>query len=50
MAAIAVAVVVLLAVGGWCAYRFLKKKRPKGADTNLVLIGDFVVVFYAKHL
>jgi len=35
LAAIAVAVVVLLAVGGWCAYRFLKKKRPKGADTNL---------------
>merc|ERR1712107_267039 len=35
LAGIAAVIVVLLAVGGWCAWRFLKKKRPKGADENL---------------
>jgi hypothetical protein len=35
LAAIATVVVILLAVGGWCAFRFLKKKRPKGADEGM---------------
>lgn len=28
------AVIVLVVIGliGWCAYRFLKKKKPKGAE------------------
>ena len=36
LAGIATVVVVLVAVAGWCAFRFLKKKKPKGADENLV--------------
>ena len=38
LAGIGVAVLVLIAVGGWCAYRFLKKKRPKGAEEGGVSI------------
>ena len=36
LAGIATVVVILLGVCGWCAFRFLKKKKPKGADDNLV--------------
>jgi synaptotagmin-1 len=45
LAGIATVVVILLGVCGWCAFRFLKKKKPKGADDNLEddekdLVGD----------
>ena len=32
LAIIATAVVVLIGVGIWCAWRFMKKKRPKGQE------------------
>ena len=32
LAGIATAVLVLIGVGIWCAWRFLKKKRPKGVS------------------
>ena len=32
MAILATVVLVILAIVGWCAWRFCKKKRPKGAD------------------
>ena len=32
LAGIATAVLVLIGVGAWCAWRFLKKKRPQGQD------------------
>jgi hypothetical protein len=35
LAIIAGAVVILLIVAGWCAWRFMKKKRPKGADEKV---------------
>jgi hypothetical protein len=45
LAIIAGAVVILLIVAGWCAWRFLKKKRPKGADekvtASFVYLGGF---------
>ena len=36
LAIIAGAVLILLIVAGWCAWRFLKKKRPKGADEKVI--------------
>jgi hypothetical protein len=35
LAIIAGAVLILLIVAGWCAWRFMKKKRPKGADEKV---------------
>lgn len=43
LAGIATAVLVLIGVGIWCAWRFLKKKRPQGtaeeADDEKDLVG-----------
>ena len=33
LAGIATGVLVLIGVGIWCAWRFLKKKRPQGTET-----------------
>ena len=44
LAGIATAVLVLIGVGVWCAWRFLKKKRPSGEavleDDEKDLVGD----------
>ena len=44
MAGIATAVLVLIGVGVWCAWRFLKKKRPSGEavleDDEKDLVGN----------
>ena len=44
LAGIATAVLVLIGVGIWCAWRFLKKKRPQGqemaVDDEQDLIGN----------
>ena len=44
LAGIATAVLVLIGVGIWCAWRFLKKKRPQGqveeADDEKDLVGN----------
>jgi cytochrome bd-type quinol oxidase subunit 1 len=47
LAIIAGAVVILLIIAGWCAWRFLKKKRPKGADEKvyaLVIIEHVIMI------
>ena len=44
LAGIATAVLVLIGVGIWCAWRFLKKKRPQGTvdepDDEKDLVGN----------
>ena len=44
LAGIATAVLVLIGVGVWCAWRFLKKKRPSGEavleDDEKDLVGN----------
>jgi ABC-type nickel/cobalt efflux system permease component RcnA len=51
LAIIAGAVVILLIIAGWCAWRFLKKKRPKGADEKVyaLVIIEHVIKHYKKE-